>query len=151
MDLIWSRIYDVILKTIISGEHYVQAALKKNNTHRNNCFEIFGFDILIDSDLKPWLIEVNLSPSLACESPLDTTIKSNLIADTLNLIGMKRYDRKKESLNKIKNRAAKSSSGGGFNTSTKKMGASNGFQGSYPNQMNSDCFMTTMNVNPQVH
>ena len=49
MNLLWSRIYDVILKTLLSGENYVQAAMKKNGTHRTNCFELFGFDILIDS------------------------------------------------------------------------------------------------------
>ena len=59
---------------------------------------------MIDSDLKPWLIEINLSPSLATDSPLDMTIKSNLLADTFNLIGVRRFDRKKESLNKVKNR-----------------------------------------------
>ena len=78
--------------------------MKKTCLHRTNCFELFGYDILIDSDLKPWLIEVNLSPSLACESPLDITIKSNLMADLLTMVGLKKYDRKKESANKAKNR-----------------------------------------------
>jgi tubulin polyglutamylase TTLL5 len=105
MDLLWARIYDVILKSIISGEHYVVAAIKKNQLHRNNCFEVFGYDILLDSELKPWLLEVNLSPSLACESPLDTTIKANLISDTFTLIGVQKFDRKKENLIKLKNRA----------------------------------------------
>jgi len=78
--------------------------MKKNGCHRTNCFELFGFDILLDSDLKPWLLEVNLSPSMAADSPLDWNIKSNVMTDTLNLCGMKRFDRKKESLNKIKHR-----------------------------------------------
>jgi len=58
--------------------------------HRNNCYELLGYDILLDSNLTPWLLEVNLSPSLAFESPLDLKIKGNLIKDTLNLVGLKK-------------------------------------------------------------
>ena len=71
---------------------------------KNICFELLGFDILLDSDMKPWLMEVNLSPSLATESPLDLKIKSSLFLDTMNLVCIHKYDRKKENLNKIKNR-----------------------------------------------
>jgi len=123
MNLLWSRSYDVIIKTILAGENYVQNQMKKNGTHRTNCFEILGFDILIDSDLKPWLLEVNLSSSLACDSPLDFSIKSNLINDTFNLIGVKRFDRKKESLNKIKHRM------NGLYNKSKKTNLGNGIQG----------------------
>jgi len=38
----------------------------------------------------PWLLEVNLSPSLAFDSPLDLKIKGNLIKDTLNLVGLRK-------------------------------------------------------------
>jgi hypothetical protein len=99
--------------------------MRKNGSHRTNCFEILGFDVLIDSDLKPWLLEVNLSPSFASDSPLDLSIKSNLITDTFNLIGVKRFDRKKESLNKIKHRM-KGLYGG---AKGKKSGLGNGIQG----------------------
>ena len=58
-----------------------------------NNFPLFsGFDILIDSDLKPWLLEVNLSPSLNCDTPIDMKIKSALLCDLLNLIGIPAVD-----------------------------------------------------------
>lgn len=104
MDLFWSRIYDVIIKSIVSCENLVFNATKKTCIHNSNCFELFGYDIMIDSDFKPWLVEINLSPSLACESNLDMQIKSNLIADIFNLIGVHRYDRTEQSANKTKNR-----------------------------------------------
>lgn len=105
MNLLWSRIYDVFIKTLSLSEHYVLQAQKKNQMHRQNCFEVFGFDILLDSDLKPWLLEVNLSPSLSTDSPLDHAIKAQLLTDTFNMTMIKRFDRKKESLNKIKYRS----------------------------------------------
>lgn len=124
MNLMWSRTYDVIIKTMLCGENYVVNAMKKNGTYRTNCFEILGFDILIDSDLKPWLLEVNLSPSLACDSPLDMAIKSNCLCDAFNLTGIKRFDRKKESLNKIKHRMK-----GLYNKGKKTTTLGNGIQG----------------------
>lgn len=54
--------------------------------------ELYGFDILVDSDLKPWLLEVNLSPSLGCDTPLDTRVKSALLADLLTLVGLPAVD-----------------------------------------------------------
>ena len=102
-NLVWSRIYDVILKSLMAVDSQVSAGLKKM-THKNNCFELLGFDILLDSDMKPWLMEVNLSPSLATESPLDLKIKSQLFLDSMNLMCLKRFDRRKENINKIKNR-----------------------------------------------
>ena len=85
-------IEDVIIKSIISVEFPVNSACKMFVPHRRNCFELYGFDILIDSDLKPWLLEVNLSPSLNCETPIDMKIKSAMLCDLLNLIGIPAVD-----------------------------------------------------------
>lgn len=68
--------------------------MSRFSKHKNICFELYGFDILIDNKLKPWLLEVNISPSLSSSSPLDKKIKTVLITDTLNLVGVLPYDRK---------------------------------------------------------
>ncbi|XP_050404221.1 tubulin polyglutamylase TTLL5 [Patella vulgata] len=86
------RIEDVIMKTIISVELPVATACKMFMPHRGNCFELYGFDILIDDTLKPWIIEVNLSPSLACDSPLDLKIKGNMLCDLFSLTGIVCHD-----------------------------------------------------------
>ena len=104
MNLLWTKIHDIIIKTIIWAEDKIYNATRKNWGYRTNWFELLGFDIIIDSELKPWLLEVNMSPSLSTDSPLDMKLKSCLISDTFNLIGIKKFDRRKESMNKAKNR-----------------------------------------------
>ncbi len=94
--LLWSKIYDLIIRSFVACEPAMYPPYKKVLVHRSNCFELFGFDVLLDEELKPWLMEVNLSPSLACESPLDHQIKSNLIADLLTLVGVRQFDRRKD-------------------------------------------------------
>jgi hypothetical protein len=59
------------------------------------CFEILGFDVLLDEKLKPWLIEINHAPSFATDTPFDWKIKKDSIADALQLLGMT-YTRKKK-------------------------------------------------------
>jgi hypothetical protein len=41
-----------------------------NIPYQVNSFEVFGFDVLIDQALKPWLIEVNASPSMSRDNDL---------------------------------------------------------------------------------
>jgi len=48
-------------------------------------FQLFGMDVLVDSDLRPWLLEANLAPSMAAAAPLDVGVKSSVLADSLNL------------------------------------------------------------------
>jgi hypothetical protein len=55
---------------------------------------------MLDADLKPWVLEVNLSPSLSSDSPLDFHIKSNLLVDVLNTVGIRRVMRRREVLGK---------------------------------------------------
>ena len=75
----------------------------KTQDKRNCGFELYGFDILIDSNLKPWIMEVNVCPSLSSSSPMDRKIKHILLTDTLNIIGMEHMTKKdKDNLNEKK-------------------------------------------------
>jgi D-alanine-D-alanine ligase-like ATP-grasp enzyme len=62
-DGIFEKIKDVIIKTILSIENPIVTSMG-GTKYKQSCFEIYGFDILIDSSFKPWLLEVNVSPSL---------------------------------------------------------------------------------------
>lgn len=87
-DQVRMEIEEIVVKTLLSIEHKLYTAADSCLQYRNNCFELLGFDILIDAAMKPWLLEVNLSPSLGCDSSLDLRIKSGMIVDLLNLVGV---------------------------------------------------------------
>ncbi|XP_071763512.1 putative tubulin polyglutamylase TTLL9 [Centroberyx gerrardi] len=73
MDNIFVRSLQSVQKVIINDKH---------------CFELYGYDILLDQNLKPWLIEVNASPSLTASSQEDYEMKCRLLEDTLHIVDM---------------------------------------------------------------
>ncbi|XP_032423892.1 tubulin monoglutamylase TTLL4 isoform X3 [Xiphophorus hellerii] len=88
-NLIWEKIKDIVIKTIIASEPYVNTLLKMHVKTPHSCHELFGFDIMLDENLKPWILEVNISPSLHSNSALDVSIKGQMIRDLLNLAGFR--------------------------------------------------------------
>jgi tubulin polyglutamylase TTLL9 len=51
-----------------------------------HCYELYGYDILIASDLRPWLIEINASPSLDANTEDDYDLKFSFLNEMLDLV-----------------------------------------------------------------
>lgn len=70
----FTQIQDLIIRSLQSVSKVII-----NDKH---CFELYGFDILLDDALKPWLIEINASPSMTANTPQDYEGKIGLLEDT---------------------------------------------------------------------
>ena len=77
-----------MIKTILSITDSAIPTIKQFKVTSCNLFEVYGVDILLTDNLDPWLIEFNLNPSLNCDSELDMKIKSKLLTDMFNIIGL---------------------------------------------------------------
>lgn len=62
---------------------FLSVKTKVNANERKNCFEIFGFDFMIDADLKVWIIEVNTNPSIDESNALLSAIIPRMIGTTI--------------------------------------------------------------------
>ena len=88
-DRIWEEIKSIALKTIISAESCINTSIKNNVKYKDCVHEVFGFDVMLDEFYKPWLLEVNISPSLHSVSKFDVSLKAPLVANILTLAGYK--------------------------------------------------------------
>lgn len=91
---IWSSIIKKILK---SSEDLLLKNLPINN--KKHFYELFGFDFIIDDNLKTWLLEINLNPGLDYDSKdidiqMDKLINDlfNIVLDPLNGIKTRKYN-----------------------------------------------------------
>ncbi|KAK3102681.1 hypothetical protein FSP39_013107 [Pinctada imbricata] len=90
---VWDSIKDLVVKTIICAESPINSLIKANCKSRYCVHELFGFDVLLDENLKPWILEVNISPSLHSNSQLDINIKGQMVKDLLNIAGFRIPDK----------------------------------------------------------
>lgn len=74
---------------------------KTRFVYHSRPFQIFGFDIMLDDNVKPWLLEINVGPSMdsyncknqmACThkdcsiSPVDSYVKKQVMFDAITLM-----------------------------------------------------------------
>ena len=86
MDEIYIKSLQSVQKVMINDKH---------------CFELYGFDIMFDEHLKPWIIEVNASPSLTASSPTDYELKFGLLEDMLHVLDMEGRLSGRENLKRV--------------------------------------------------
>ena len=76
--VIWPQVKDIITKVFICCQNDIP--------YCPSTFEMFGFDVIIDSDMKCWLLEINSSPSLERSNVLDDEIKLPLVRDIMKIV-----------------------------------------------------------------
>ena len=57
-----------------------------NRQRRKYCFELFGYDFLIDEDFRVWLIEVNTNPYLGIPNDFIRRLLPQMIDDMFKIV-----------------------------------------------------------------
>jgi tubulin polyglutamylase TTLL9 len=78
VDAAWFEVQRAILNSLLSVQRIMVSDRR--------CFELYGYDVLFDASLKPFILEVNASPSMTAENPRDYHLKSTVLNDTLDLV-----------------------------------------------------------------
>jgi len=79
----FGRIQHIIIQSLRAVQNVLI-----NDKH---CCELYGYDIMIDADLKPWLLEVNASPSLSSDNERDYELKYNMIEDFFTCLDLEKH------------------------------------------------------------
>eukprot|EP00403_Amphidinium_massartii_P016318 CAMPEP_0178415868 /NCGR_PEP_ID=MMETSP0689_2-20121128/23771_1 /TAXON_ID=160604 /ORGANISM="Amphidinium massartii, Strain CS-259" /LENGTH=937 /DNA_ID=CAMNT_0020037197 /DNA_START=38 /DNA_END=2847 /DNA_ORIENTATION=+ len=111
VDALEREIEDLVVKTLIAVQpslsHFYRSC-QPDDTENGMCFEVLGFDVMLDHKLQPWLLEVNHAPSFATESELDQLVKEEVLKDTFHLLHLSpeaRRQKKREVKQKKEHRA----------------------------------------------
>lgn len=91
VDTLLAEIEDLTVKTLIAVQpslsHFYHSC-QPEDVGNSMCFEVLGFDVIIDHKLQPWLLEVNSAPSFATESELDRMVKEEVLRDTMIMLDL---------------------------------------------------------------
>ena len=86
---LWKRIEDAVGLTIISAYPYLKVSAICHCPTINNgysrCFQILGFDVLLDKELQPHVLEVNCRPSFDYYRGVERRMKVKMIQQALQI------------------------------------------------------------------
>jgi hypothetical protein len=86
------NIAQLITRTLMAARPVIESAVSRVPMP-GGYFELYGFDVMLDTQLNPFLIEVNTLPSLESSSAFDYATKTNVVADLLNVVMIEPFAR----------------------------------------------------------
>ena len=78
---VYTGLYGAMREQIIISLEALRSLLKVEK----GCFELYGYDFLVDSELDAWLVEVNTNPSLDESSGFLKGLLARMVNDALRL------------------------------------------------------------------
>lgn len=76
----------IIIKTIISGLPMMQNSYAQcKRSDPSSCFQLLGFDILLNDKKELTLLQVNQNPSLSTETAFDHRLKYDLVRNIMEM------------------------------------------------------------------
>ncbi|XP_054644563.1 tubulin polyglutamylase TTLL7 isoform X4 [Dunckerocampus dactyliophorus] len=96
----WGDVSELVVKTLIVAEPHVLHAYRMCRPGQppgsdSVCFEVLGFDIILDRKLKPWLLEINRAPSFGTDQKIDFDVKRGVLLNALKLLNIRASDKKR--------------------------------------------------------
>ena len=97
-DKLFHQIQDLVTLTVIAAREQFRSRIERENVNQHACYELLGLDCMVDENLKPWILECNLSPSLeTCttkgeEADIEAVIKNSMVKDMVGLRGLNDVD-----------------------------------------------------------
>uniref|UniRef100_A0A672SJ10 Tubulin tyrosine ligase-like family, member 7 n=1 Tax=Sinocyclocheilus grahami TaxID=75366 RepID=A0A672SJ10_SINGR len=96
----WGDVSELVVKTLIVAEPHVLHAYRMCRPGQppgsaSVCFEVLGFDIILDRKLKPWLLEINRAPSFGTDQKIDYDMKKGVLLNALKLLNIRASDKRR--------------------------------------------------------
>ncbi|KAF7703496.1 hypothetical protein HF521_022503 [Silurus meridionalis] len=96
----WGDVSELVVKTLIVAEPHVLHAYRMCRPGQppgsdSVCFEVLGFDIILDRKLKPWLLEINRAPSFGTDQKIDYDVKRGVLLNALKLLNIRASDKRR--------------------------------------------------------